>query len=678
MESRKKPESSPLKNWSLPLALSGVMGVLLICVVITALGASAALLVTRNAQAPENGILRSLFLLKSDLSPEKAMLQSVHGLVQVHRAEGAWEQAGQGTAIESGDRIRTGALSSVDLAFYDGSVAHLGPDSDVSVDMLEARKRGGPRRIELTQWAGESEHDVAKVKTKDSTYQVHTPNGTGEAKGTLFHILVTPELYTRFTVEEGLVAVSAMEVSVDVLAGEMSTVYADQPPADPVLWITGQGEVSFVGETWVIAGQTLGTHEGTVVIGNPQVGDLVFFEGHILEDETRVADLIVLLRRSPGNQFTLTGVVEGMEDSAWTVNGQTIVLSETTQLDEGIAVDDTVLVEGVILQDGTLQAERIRLMEASLGLPFDFTGVVQTTGDEFWTVSGVEIAIDESTSIDADLVAGELVQVQGWIQEDGTWLASSITRALDEGRSFEFSGPIDSMDPWQVASLSFETRDWTEIDEGLSLGEQVRVTGQIDADGVWVAYEIHRLEQAHIVLVGNVFSMDPWVVSGITLNVDDETLIAEGITIGMLVRVEILPLPDGSWKILSIEPLQGYTWDMGCQFITAIVISIDGSQIQLENWPTLTLDEDVEIEGELTAHSVVQIQICFNEDMSVSIVYIIVIIQPEEVDTPEMDTGAKVLVCHKPDKKKGGHTLSISRSALPAHLGHGDYEGACR
>jgi hypothetical protein len=35
-----------------------------------------------------------------------------------------------------------------------------------------------------------------------------------------------------------------------------------------------------------------------------------------------------------------------------------------------------------------------------------------------------------------------------------------------------------------------------------------------------------------------------------------------------------------------------------------------------------------------------------------------------------------VLICHKPDKK-GGHTLSVSSSAVPAHLGHGDKLGAC-
>jgi len=37
--------------------------------------------------------------------------------------------------------------------------------------------------------------------------------------------------------------------------------------------------------------------------------------------------------------------------------------------------------------------------------------------------------------------------------------------------------------------------------------------------------------------------------------------------------------------------------------------------------------------------------------------------------------GGKVLVCHKPGRNQ--HTLSISVSALPAHLGHGDTLGPC-
>jgi hypothetical protein len=38
----------------------------------------------------------------------------------------------------------------------------------------------------------------------------------------------------------------------------------------------------------------------------------------------------------------------------------------------------------------------------------------------------------------------------------------------------------------------------------------------------------------------------------------------------------------------------------------------------------------------------------------------------------------KVTVCHVPPGNPGNaHTITISRSALPAHLAHGDTEGAC-
>jgi len=40
------------------------------------------------------------------------------------------------------------------------------------------------------------------------------------------------------------------------------------------------------------------------------------------------------------------------------------------------------------------------------------------------------------------------------------------------------------------------------------------------------------------------------------------------------------------------------------------------------------------------------------------------------------DGGKKVTVCHKPDSKNPV-TIEISRSALQAHLNHGDYEGSC-
>jgi len=101
-----------------------------------------------------------------------------------------------------------------------------------------------------------------------------------------------------------------------------------------------------------------------------------------------------------------------------------------------------------------------------------------------------------------------------------------------------------------------------------------------------------------------------------------------------------------------------------------------GNILRLLGWPKLELDEDIRVEGDLKPDSIVLIQLCFDADGHLTIIVITIIFQPDdEIEPPP--TGDKVTICHKPLKKKGGNTITVSRSALPAHLGHGDYIGAC-
>ena len=71
----------------------------------------------------------------------------------------------------------------------------------------------------------------------------------------------------------------------------------------------------------------------------------------------------------------------------------------------------------------------------------------------------------------------------------------------------------------------------------------VRVKGRILEDGTRVAHEIERLDEEEtvlrIVFVGEVDSIDPWVVSGIPLQVDDETVIIGDIEIGQTVTFRV-------------------------------------------------------------------------------------------------------------------------------------------
>jgi hypothetical protein len=252
--------------------------------------------------------------------------------------------------------------------------------------------------------------------------------------------------------------------------------------------------------------------------------------------------------------------------------------------------------------------------------------------------------------------------------------------------TFELTAALESLDPWTVAGRALETNTSTDIEDGLQVGDMVHVRGLILDDGTWVASSIERAEeeetQPTIVIIGVVSSVDPWIVNGITLNVTETTDIQGDITVGMLVRIEILLLPDGTWQVLSIAPLGDLTEVPECATVIATVVAVNGDQVQFLGWPSVTLDEDVVIEGEdgaitLSPDQKVIAVVCPSEDGQIVIVQIIIINITPDDDGEAPAEGEKALVCHKPHNKKGGKTLSISTSAVPAHLGHGDTLGAC-
>jgi hypothetical protein len=249
--------------------------------------------------------------------------------------------------------------------------------------------------------------------------------------------------------------------------------------------------------------------------------------------------------------------------------------------------------------------------------------------------------------------------------------------------TFELVGPLEDMDPWVIAGTTIETNESTQMAEGLQVGDLVRVQGTILEDGTWLAYSIEPAEEQTdpiIVLIGKVDSANPWVVNGITLNVTADTIITGAITPGMLVRVEILLLEDGSWEVLSIARLGDVTETEGCISVVATVVSVSENEIQFLGWPSLPLGSDVTIESEegqtgvvLSTNQPVLVVLC-PSDGQIAIVQIIVVTPPP--DQGEVPTeGEKVLVCHKPDKN--AHTLSLPQSAVPAHLAHGDTLGPC-
>jgi len=634
---------------------------------------------------PANSTFLPILSLALPTGPNLASLTDIQGLVEVQKADGGWQTVAGTHALAPGTQIRTGGLSSAKLTFYDNSIATMGPDTGLTIEQLDAqRPEDGYRTIVLNQWQGDSNHAVQFRNDGGSRYEVLTPDGSGIARGTKFHVNVSPEQFSRIAVTEGRVDVSGSSRTVSVTAGKLATIPANEPPTSPAFTITGQGELSAKGDTsWTIAGQVFAVIEDTQISGDPQIGDIVFVGGHLAGDGQNIADRIELVQSSPVNQFSLNGIVTEIGDVSWVVAGQAIQLTSETELDDTIELNDAVHVAGTIGPDGLLIATHIDRLPDDDGYPFDFTGVVQQIGDETWQVSGVTITVDGETAVSANIQVGDIVQVKGLILEDQTWLAHTITRIDTTLATFNISGNVQSIDPWQVAGIAFTTSSSTLIDDDIEVGDAVQVIGRILPDGTWLADSITLLNEGfllEIVFAGIVDEMNPWIVNGLPLDTNEDTRIDDDIVVGDLVRVTARILEDGTWLATRIDRLSGEI-DEECVTVTAVVTNIGSGTLILSNGTSLNIDE-IEIEGELKVGSVVMIIACVAEDGSIQIEQIIVLYTP--IDTPPSPPpgnggdgdGGDTTICHKPGTP-AEKTKTVPQSALSGHLGHGDTMGAC-
>ncbi len=425
--------------------------------------------------------------------------------------------------------------------------------------------------------------------------------------------------------------------------------------------------------SWNIAGQTFRSGASLIVFGNPQPGDWVSFEGRELADGSRFADRVVLLNHSPANQFAFIGKVESIGDTTWTISNRVVPVNQFTAMEAGLKVGDSVQVAGEITEDGNFWAARISRTEGA-GSNFRFGGILTDIGNDTWVISGIKVTVDESTTRYGDFVVGNPVAVEGVIKEDGTWLATTINLVTPEGYHFEFIGKVQSLSPWTVSEVSFDTADWTEIDAGIKVGNQVRVAGKVSADGIWVAERIELLDTEHptsFAFFGPVISIDPWNIRGVSLTVDERTNIKGDITLGEMVKVTGWILEDGTWLATEIKHT-GLHLGQGCFLVSSVVQSVNGDQILLVNGQTIVRSGDLVVTGDLKEASLVRYQFCVDEQGQETIGSVTVVYQLDQLPA------GKVVICHIPPGNPGNrHTIEVGEPAVPAHIAHGDTLGPC-
>ena len=178
------------------------------------------------------------------------------------------------------------------------------------------------------------------------------------------------------------------------------------------------------------------------------------------------------------------------------------------------------------------------------------------------------------------------------VDENGDWIP------IAGESTFELTAELERRLPWTVAGQLLETIHTTQIEEGLQVGDLVRVRGTTLKDSTWLAYSIERAEEQTdpiVFFTGRVDSIAPWVVSGHRLHATNETNFQGNVKRGMLVRVEIQLLSEGTGEILSMAPLSDFIEIQDCVTVIATSMAVNGSQIQFLGWPALTLAENTQI-----------------------------------------------------------------------------------
>ena len=213
----------------------------------------------------------------------------------------------------------------------------------------------------------------------------------------------------------------------------------------------------------------------------------------------------------------LRGTVEAINAPSLQVAGQVVVTTTSTQiltqarghLDLGaLRIGDAVTVRGSVHSDGQIEADEIDLDEDEAEL----SGAITAIAAPNLTVAGRTVVTDAQTEIErddakitlADLHVGDVVEVEGTPQADGSVLAREIEVKTGEqeegGHAVEFSGAISAIAApnLTVAGRAVVTDANTEIKKDdalvtladLHVGDVVQVSGTVQADNSVLAKEI--------------------------------------------------------------------------------------------------------------------------------------------------------------------------------------------
>ena len=219
-----------------------------------------------------------------------------------------------------------------------------------------------------------------------------------------------------------------------------------------------------------------------------------------------------------------------------------------------------------------------------------------------------------------------------------SWLAPADFQFTGQGWILGGAGST-----WLVSGVPIQVDEHTQIIGALNAGDSVILSGRILDSGAWLADRIERadLQQPVFTFNGLLSSIEPgaWRIGSMTLTVDEASEVDVELAVNDPVLATFTPLESSTWLALKIEPF-------------------DKPWIEPTPVPTATPTPSPESASESQKK----------------------VAPPARSDPPPKapKNRGQTTICHNPNHKNGGKTMTVDGAALQSHLGHGDRFGPCR
>ena len=175
-----------------------------------------------------------------------------------------------------------------------------------------------------------------------------------------------------------------------------------------------------------------------------------------------------------------------------------------------------------------------------------FTGSVESMGGGQWLISGQQVGVDDSTSVDPGIQAGDIVRVEANVSPDGVVLALRIesSRPDDVGANDNASNGNDS----NTNDDNANTNDNTNTGDDNSNGN---VNSNDNGNGAPAGPE---QETSGVV---EAITTDSITIGGITYSIASFTEFKNIIAVGDQVKIHVIVNADGTLTIREIEKTAG-------------------------------------------------------------------------------------------------------------------------